>query len=141
MALFWPGPQVYTRWRRDPRMAGGGCGTPPPLLGAGGEGRGGGEGKVVVAGPRSAPVRKGLSEPFEKRFGISVEYQGMSGVELASRVKAERTAGQYLWDVYIGAITAAVSDYKPIGGLDPLEPALILPVATDPKSWFGNALA
>ena len=99
------------------------------------------EGKVVVAGPRSAPVRKGLSEPFEKRFGISVEYQGMSGVELASRVKAERTAGQYLWDVYIGAITAAVSDYKPIGGLDPLEPALILPEATDPKSWFGNALA
>jgi len=32
------------------------------------------EGKVAVVGPAGAEARKALSEPFEKKYGISVEF-------------------------------------------------------------------
>src|SRR3990170_7408602 len=36
------------------------------------------EGKVTLAAPLGDAVRKALTEPFEKRYGITVEYQGFS---------------------------------------------------------------
>src|SRR3990170_6147689 len=76
------------------------------------------EGKVAVAGPVGTDVRRALTEPFEKKYGISVEYLGQRGAEFGTRVRTERAAGQYLWDVYIGGTTTAITVFKEIEALD-----------------------
>jgi len=74
-------------------------------------------------------------EPFQQRYGIAVEYQGFQGPEFPPRVETERGAGQYLWDAFIGGTTSIITALKPIGALDPIQPALILPEVTDLKNW------
>ncbi len=99
------------------------------------------EGKVAVAGQAGAEIRQALREPFERKYGIAVEYLGMSGSEFAPRLTAERQAGQYLWDVHIGGTSTMINTLKPAGAMDPIEPALILPEVKDPKVWRGGQLA
>src|SRR3990170_1620304 len=55
------------------------------------------EGKVAVAGPAGAEARNALTESFEKKYGITVEFIGGSGAEIGAKLKTERAAGQYLW--------------------------------------------
>jgi len=96
------------------------------------------EGKVAVVGPAGAEARKALSEPFEKKYGISVEFIGGSGSEMGARLKTERSAGQYLWDIFVGGTTTQIETLKKSGGLDPVTSALILPDVTEPKNWRGG---
>ncbi|HLB29515.1 MAG TPA: extracellular solute-binding protein, partial [Dehalococcoidia bacterium] len=94
------------------------------------------EGKVAVAGPDGAGPRRALTEPFEAKYGIKVEFQGFQGAEFAARLREERKASQYLWDVFIGGTTTMIVNIKPIGDvLEPIEPAMILPEVKDLKSW------
>ncbi|HLB13101.1 MAG TPA: extracellular solute-binding protein [Dehalococcoidia bacterium] len=93
------------------------------------------EGKVVVGGPQSDENRRALTDPFQKRYGITVEYQGLGGPEFPPRLKAERDAGQYLWDIFIGGSTTVITALKPMGAVDPILPALVLPEVKDPKYW------
>ena len=98
------------------------------------------EGKVAIAGPAGPAVRQGMTEPFEKKYGISVEYLPMRGPEFVEKVRAERGAGQYLWDIYVGS-PVNVYVYKELSSaLDPLDPALILPEVKDGKNWQGGQL-
>ena len=98
------------------------------------------EGKLALAGPLGDEVRKALVDPFEKKYGISIEYMAQSGSEFVPRLKAERDAGQYLWDVYVGGTSTPITQFKPMGALDPLEPALMLPEVKDPKGWRDGKL-
>ena len=93
------------------------------------------EGKVVVAGPTGADERKALTEPFESKYGISVEYLGKTSAEFTTRILAEREASQYLWDVFVGGTTPIIPSLTKVGALDPIEPALILPEVKDLKNW------
>ena len=96
------------------------------------------EGKVVVAGPSGADTRRALTEPFEQKYGITVEYQPFSGPEFVPKVKAEREANLYLWDLFIGGTSTPVLELRPAGILDPIEPALILPEVKDGKNLMGG---
>jgi len=98
------------------------------------------EGKVAVTGPAGAESRQALTEPFEKRFGIKVDLLSQATAETLARLRVERAAGQYLWDVYLGGHQDVFSSLEPEGMLDPLEPALLLPEAKDPKNWLGGEL-
>jgi iron(III) transport system substrate-binding protein len=98
------------------------------------------EGKVVVSSSPGVEIREVLTRPFEKKFGIGVDYSGGSPAQLVARIKQERDAGQYLWDVIVQGTTTALRDLKPIGALDLIEPALILPEVKDPKNWLGGKL-
>jgi len=98
------------------------------------------EGKVSVLGLEGDGTRLALTEPFEKRYGISVEYQADAGPGIPPRVANERGAGQYLWDIYVHGTTTGLLAMLPMGALDPLEPALILPEVKDPKAWRGGGL-
>src|SRR3972149_7075633 len=51
------------------------------------------EGKLTILGPVGTPAREGLAEPFQKKYGISVELLGMSSAEAATKLQTERTAG------------------------------------------------
>ncbi|HLB29704.1 MAG TPA: hypothetical protein VJM69_06215, partial [Dehalococcoidia bacterium] len=98
------------------------------------------EGKIALAGPSESGLRRALTEPFQKKYGITVEYLAATGSELAPRIKTEREAGQYLWDIHIGGNFTMIQALKPMGALDPLEPALILPEVKEPKNWRGGNL-
>ncbi len=96
------------------------------------------EGNVVVSGPTGVDLRDALMEGFHKKYPeIRVEYEGSSTREFATRVAAERKAGQFRWDVFIhGAPETMIQ----MGALDPLEPALMLPDVKNHKTWRGGAI-
>lgn len=98
------------------------------------------EGKVAVSGPEGNETMTVLTQPFQKKYGIRVEFHGATGRELSPRVLTERRAGHYLWDVYVHGTTTALTAMIPADAFDPLEPALILPEVKDPKYWRGGGL-
>ena len=98
------------------------------------------EGKVAVIGPVGADRRDVLVEPFQKKYGITVEYFADRGAGIGPRLSTERGAGQYLWDVTITGTTTGLLVLLPPGMLDPIEPTLILPEVKDPKQWRGGAI-
>ncbi len=98
------------------------------------------EGTVAVIGPTGDDRRAALTEDFERTYGITVEYVADAGAGIPPRLSAERGAGQYRWDVFVGGTTTGLESLIPMGALDPLEPALIRPEVKDPAQWRGGAL-
>lgn len=95
------------------------------------------EGTVAVIGPPGADRRDSLVQPFENRYGISVEYLAEPGAGMPPRISSERQAGQYHWDVVVaGALETLL---LPLNVLDPMEPAL-LPENKDPNVWRGGSM-
>jgi len=98
------------------------------------------EGRVAMIGPVGADRRDVLVGPFQKKYGITVEYSADRGSSIGPRLTAERGAGKYLWDVVVTGTTTGLLALLPGGMLDPIDPALILPHVKDPKQWRGGAL-
>lgn len=98
------------------------------------------EGVVSLLGTTGVEVRDALTLPFQKAYGIQVDYFGGSGSQQGTRVSAERRAGKYLWDIFVGGTTTGLTSMIPIKAFDPLEPALILPDVKDSKNWRGGGL-
>jgi ABC-type Fe3+ transport system substrate-binding protein len=61
---------------------------------------------------------------------------GPSGPALSSRLMAERRAGKYQADLYIGGQGTHVSVLYPAKALAPMPPAFILPEVKDESKWF-----
>ena len=78
--------------------------------------------------------------PFEKKFGIRVNYWGSRGSGVSPRIGAEQRAGSFLWDVCICGTTTGLTALVPMNALAPLEPVLILPEVKDPKQWRGGGM-
>jgi iron(III) transport system substrate-binding protein len=98
------------------------------------------EGKVAVVGPIGTGLREALTEPFQRRYGVEVEYLAEAGRGLGPRLSNERGAGQFLWDVFIGGTTTGLTALVPLGALDPLDDYLVHPDTKDGKLWRGGAL-
>ncbi|HEY2987112.1 MAG TPA: extracellular solute-binding protein [Candidatus Binatia bacterium] len=99
------------------------------------------EGKVVVDGPPGEFIRTAVLQGFNKAFPeIAVEYSSGRGSELAAKIKAERDGGLYTIDLILQGTSTALLYFKPIGVLDPIRPALLLPEVTDTKYWADNRL-
>lgn len=98
------------------------------------------EGVVSLLGTTGVEVRDALTLPFQKAYGIRVDYFGGSGSQQATRVSAERRAGKYAWDIFVGGTTTGLVSMIPIKAFDPLDPALILPDVKDPKNWRGGGI-
>jgi iron(III) transport system substrate-binding protein len=97
------------------------------------------EGVVNVAGPPGDLNRDAYARAFEAAYpGIRAEYQGKNGRDIVAQLLAERDAGRYLLDVYIGGAESPRGLLKPRGALEPLAPALILPENTDNANWLGG---
>lgn len=93
------------------------------------------EGQLTVMGPAGAEIRRALSEPMQKKYGISVEYLSGRASDFGPRILTERRAGRYLWDIVLGGTTTILESLVPGGAVDPIKPALILPEVTDTKYW------
>ena len=98
------------------------------------------EGNLAMIGPPGADRRDALSETFQKKYGISIEYHADPGAGISPRLNAERKAERYLWDVVVTGTTTGLEVLVPQRFLDPLEPSLILPEVKDLKLWRGGAL-
>lgn len=99
------------------------------------------EGRVTVYGPPGASYRPVLVDAFQQSFpDIKVDYQGADGAQQAPKLVAERQAGKFLADIYIGGSTSPIRTLMPIGAFDPIESALLLPEVTDTSRWFQNHL-
>lgn len=97
------------------------------------------EGEVAIAGPPGESFREAIESGFTKLYPkIKVELLGGRGGEKVARIVRERQAGVYAWDLYISGPTSALAAFKPIGALDPLVPALILPEVKNDKEWIGG---
>lgn len=98
------------------------------------------EGSVAVMSLEGDDIREAMTQPFERKYGISVDFLGDAGPGIPPRVANERQAGQYLWDVYVHGTTTGLAAMLPMGAFDPLEPTFILPDVKDPKTWRGGEL-
>jgi iron(III) transport system substrate-binding protein len=99
------------------------------------------EGKVVVDGPPGEFIRNAVIQGFKKAFPeITVEYSSGRGSELAAKIKAERDAGLYTIDLILQGTSTALLYFKPMGALDPIRPALLLPEVSESKNWADNRL-
>jgi ABC-type Fe3+ transport system substrate-binding protein len=99
------------------------------------------EGKVEVVLSGQMPVKlRGVLPEFEKQYGVKVNFQTGQGRAHAARILAERRAGRYTVDVWIGGANTALSRLYPNKALAPLDALLIDPSVKDPKNWFKGKL-
>jgi len=76
-------------------------------------------------------------ETFQQRFpAIKLNAVIGRGNQLAQKVLAERRAGKFLADVYLGGIGTPYSMFYRGGMLDPIEPLVTLPENLDRSKWF-----
>jgi iron(III) transport system substrate-binding protein len=95
------------------------------------------EGRVVILGLLGRAYQDAL-KPFQNAYPeIKLEAIGARGRDITPRIRAERDAGQYLWDVYLNAPTTGLL-FKPRGYLTPLRPQLILPEVLANDKWLGG---
>jgi iron(III) transport system substrate-binding protein len=69
---------------------------------------------------------------------IKVEYVGLDWAPLEPRLRTERDAGQYLWDVRVGGSGGVPYKLAREGWFQPLRSALILPETMDDAQWLGG---
>ena len=98
------------------------------------------EGQLTLVGPAGAEIRRALTEPMQKKYGISVEYLSGRASDFGPRILTERRARQYLSDVVVGGTTTMLESLVPAGAVDPIKPALILPEVLDTKYWRDGKL-
>jgi len=96
----------------------------------------GSEGQVTVYGTNGFEP---LFDAFQKRFP-EIKLNGVigRGNQLAPKILAERRAGKFLADVYLGGIGTPYSVFYKGGMLDPIEPLFTVAEVTDKSKWFQN---
>src|SRR6187402_3351491 len=82
------------------------------------------EGKVVVSGPPLPELRQVLPAAFKARYGIDMEYIGTRGTESATKMRAERQAGIYHFDIVFAGSQSMALIFHREKMLQPLRPAL-----------------
>jgi len=99
------------------------------------------EGRVTVSGPPGDLIRRNLVDGFRKAYpGIDLEFTGGPAPELVAKLEAERRGGLYTVDVLIAGTSVQLTMMKPLGAMDPMRRALILPEVTDPANWLDGRL-
>jgi len=77
---------------------------------------------------------------FEKKFGIKWINSTGSSSQQASRVLAERRAGKFSLDVWMGGARTSQTRLLPAGALTPVKSLLIHPEVLDQSAWYGGGL-
>ncbi|MCY4582447.1 MAG: hypothetical protein OXE50_06570 [Chloroflexi bacterium] len=86
---------------------------------------------------RGANIRNVLGV-FEDKFNVSVVNSTGSSREQWDRVQAEREAGRYDLDVWMGGLRTSNARLLPGGALAPLKPLIFHPEALDEDAFFGG---
>jgi ABC-type Fe3+ transport system substrate-binding protein len=95
------------------------------------------EGKIVIAIPPAAELRKEMEMAIKQKLGLEAELVPNPGPRNASRIAAEqRAAVRYFDALIVGTGTAVTLAHD--GMLEPIESFLVLPEVKDPKQWWGG---
>jgi iron(III) transport system substrate-binding protein len=96
---------------------------------------------VVTLYATDAVNRPALIDAFQDAYpGIRVEATFAQQTEQISRMDAERKAGRYLPDIFVGGTGPGFVALKQAGFSAPLQPVLVLPEVLNPSAWLGNRL-
>jgi len=98
------------------------------------------EGHVVVASSIGPEVRSSLSKAFTGKYGVEVEFIQGRPTELIPKLMAERRAGIFSIDIFMGGPGAIDTSLAPAGVLELIDEELILPEVLDKKAWWGGDL-
>ncbi len=93
------------------------------------------EGRIVVTGDPDPVMSREIPAKFTSRYGVTVEWIGGRGSEIAARIRMERRARVYTIDVFTAGIGTAANILYAEKLIDPLKPVLIHPDVTDPSKW------
>ena len=93
------------------------------------------EGTVRIYTIGAPATQKALTEAFQAKYGIKLEFVVGRGAELQPKIQAEQRAGLYLVDIIGQGNNTLLINMKPAGLLGSIEPTLILPEVLDPKAW------
>ena len=102
------------------------------------------EGTAVLAISAGAGPGRAVEEGLKSAYGVRVETIAGSAGSLAAKILAERRAGLYLWDVFIGGSGSQLTVLKAGGGMGPTESVLVLPELRDQelikRTWYQEKL-
>lgn len=93
------------------------------------------ENRLVVLLTGGKELGLAWSKGFKDKFGIDIDTLAGTGSEVSQKVMAERRAGLYLADVYVGGTTTSLTSLKPAGALENLNSVLVLPEVLNESSW------
>lgn len=95
------------------------------------------EGTVIVDEVSDKAWQDFVAKEFPAAFPkIRLDASRLSPPDFVARVRVERAAGKYLWDVAAAGPNPMYALYKD-GAVDPLLPELILPEVKDEAAWGG----
>jgi ABC-type Fe3+ transport system substrate-binding protein len=93
------------------------------------------EGQLVVAGPPFQGLRTALASGFKERYGIELNYLGLMGGEVITRVDTESKAGKVTIDADLGG-TSTCWAMSPRGQIESINGKLIDPEILQPSVWW-----
>jgi iron(III) transport system substrate-binding protein len=96
------------------------------------------EGTVVISTNFGLPsFREGLTNEFQKEYGIKVDFRTLGSSEMASTMLRECSVHRATLDVTISGNDGQIYD---AGCFAPLKPVLVLPTVVEGKYWKGGRL-
>lgn len=98
------------------------------------------EGRLIVYTSYEPSVNDFIKKAFNEKFGIEVEYRVGTGPLVIPKLVAERQAGLYLGDIFLGGTDPILLMLKPAGGITPLKEHLFLPEVLDTSLWYKGTL-
>ncbi len=96
------------------------------------------EGQVRIYASNSVGNLQVIWDAFQRRYP-RIKLTGAAvgrGSDMVPKLMAERRAGKYLADVFLGAPSAIYINFYRAKILEPIPPALILPEVTDLSKWW-----
>ena len=96
------------------------------------------EGRVSVNTFPGDGFNKALRFFNQKYPDIKLEQTNLHSQDFAPRLRQEREAGIYTWDVALIPTTTALQVLKPIGAWDPARPAIMDPAVMKDELWDGG---
>ncbi len=99
------------------------------------------EGKVVIMGPVGADVKDAYTIGFQKKYPeIQVDFSGMGGPQLMTKLVAELKADQHLTDIVVQGTSNVLLNLVPAKAVVPLQPYLATPEIRDTSKWKDGKL-
>ncbi len=97
------------------------------------------EGKVSLYTSMGTGMRTLMGDILKKNYGLELDFVSGRTAEVLAKISAERRAGLYLADAYVGGNSSQLT-LKDSGALRPILPLLLLPEVTDSKMWDGGQM-
>jgi len=99
------------------------------------------EGTVVIKISNSLSRAFRQAQPeFEKLLGLKTQFVRGSGSKVANKIVAERRAGMFTLDLWLGGPSSISNIFVPAGAVQDFKALLVLPEVTDPANWIGDGL-